>query len=40
MAQKGFESLSDFRGKMRQAASSNPAAYERMQFMRYFGGES
>ena len=40
MAQKGFESLSDFRGKMCQAASSNPAAYERMQFMRYFGGES
>jgi dihydroorotate dehydrogenase (fumarate) len=40
MAQKGFESLSDFRGKMSQAASSNPAAYERMQFMRYFGGES
>jgi dihydroorotate dehydrogenase (fumarate) len=40
MARKGFESLSDFRGKMSQAASSNPAAYERMQFMRYFGGES
>ena len=35
---KGFNSLSDFRGKMSQAKSSNPAAYERVQFMRYFGG--
>jgi dihydroorotate dehydrogenase (fumarate) len=40
MARKGFNTLSDFRGKMSQAASSNPAAYERMQFMRYFGGGS
>jgi len=38
MAQKGFNSLSDFRGKMSQARSSNPAVYERVQFMRYFGG--
>jgi dihydroorotate dehydrogenase (fumarate) len=38
MANKGFNSLSDFRGKMSQAKSSNPAAYERVQFMRYFGG--
>jgi dihydroorotate dehydrogenase (fumarate) len=38
MEQKGFERLSDFRGKMSQAKSSNPAAYERVQFMRYFGG--
>jgi dihydroorotate dehydrogenase (fumarate) len=38
MAGKGFNRLSDFRGKMSQARSSNPAAYERVQFMRYFGG--
>ncbi len=35
----GFNSLSDFRGRMSQEAASNPAAYERVQFMRYFGGE-
>jgi dihydroorotate dehydrogenase (fumarate) len=34
---KGYSSLSDFRGKMSQAKSSNPAAYERAQFMKYFG---
>jgi dihydroorotate dehydrogenase (fumarate) len=37
MAKKGYGSLADFRGKMSQAKSSNPAAYERMQFMKYFG---
>lgn len=40
MENKGFESLSDFRGKLSQAKSDNPAAYERVQFMRYFGGIS
>jgi len=39
MTKKGFNSLSDFRGKMSQAKSSNPAAFERMQFMKYFGGK-
>ena len=39
MARQGFNSLSDFRGKMSQAKSSNPAAFERMQFMKYFGGK-
>ena len=39
MAGKGYETLSDFRGKMSQAKSSNPAAYERVQFMKYFGGK-
>ena len=39
MTRKGFNRLSDFRGKLSQAKSSNPAAYERVQFMRYFGGE-
>ncbi len=38
MEKKGFDSLSDFRGKMSQAKSSNPAGYERVQFMRCFGG--
>ena len=40
MEKKGFSSLSDFRGKMSQAKSSNPAAYERVQFMKYFGGKN
>ena len=38
MEKKGYSSLADFRGKMSQSKSSNPAAYERVQFMRYFGG--
>ena len=40
MKKKGFDSLSDFRGKLSQAKSSNPAVYERVQFMKYFGGAS
>ena len=40
MEGKGYGSLSDFRGKMSQAKSSNPAAYERVQFMKYFGGKA
>jgi dihydroorotate dehydrogenase (fumarate) len=39
MTEKGFNTLADFRGKMSQAKSSDPAAYERMQFMKYFGGK-
>ena len=39
MQKKGYSQLSDFRGKMSQAKSSNPAAYERVQFMKYFGGK-
>lgn len=35
-----FTSLDDFRGRMSQEASSNPAIYERTQFMRYFGGDA
>jgi dihydroorotate dehydrogenase (fumarate) len=38
MDRKGFARVSDFRGKMSQAKSSNPAAYERVQFMKVFGG--
>lgn len=36
MEKHGFESLADFRGKMSQENSPNPAEYERVQFMRYF----
>lgn len=38
MAGKGFEDLDDFRGKMSQKDSKRPAAFERVQFMRYFRG--
>ena len=37
MKTKGYNNIGDFRGKMSQAQSSNPAVYERVQFMRYFG---
>ena len=39
MSAHEFTSIDDFRGKMSQEESSNPAAYERVQFMRYFGGQ-
>jgi dihydroorotate dehydrogenase (fumarate) len=39
MVSKGYNQLSDFRGKMSQSKSANPAVYERVQFMRYFGGK-
>ena len=32
-----FTSIADFKGKMSQASSENPAKYERVQFMKYFG---
>lgn len=38
MERKGFKSLDEFRGKMSQIASKSPAAYERVQFMKYFRG--
>lgn len=40
MEKKGYDNLAAFRGKMSQAKASNPASYERVQFMRYFGGAS
>lgn len=40
MQAHGYQSLANFRGKMSQEAASNPAVYERAQFMRYFGGET
>jgi dihydroorotate dehydrogenase (fumarate) len=36
MEHEGYKSLDDFRGKMSQAKSSNPASYERVQFMKSF----
>jgi dihydroorotate dehydrogenase (fumarate) len=38
MDKQGFNSLNQFKGKLSMAEGINPAAYERMQFMKYFGG--
>lgn len=38
MAEKNYDSIDQFRGKMSIKQSSNPAAYERVQFMKYFSG--
>jgi len=40
MTKHQFSSIDQFRGKMSQSKSTNPAAYERVQFMRYFRGYS
>lgn len=39
MAEHGFESVDQFRGKLSQTRSANPAAYERAQFMHHFSGK-
>jgi len=39
MKRKRFETLSQFRGKLSQDKSTDPSIYERVQFMRYFGGK-
>jgi len=39
MEKHSFENLDDFRGKMNQENSPNPAEYERVQFMKYFEGK-
>ncbi|MBS0011644.1 MAG: dihydroorotate dehydrogenase-like protein [Bacteroidales bacterium] len=36
MDDKNYNSIEQFRGKLSQAESSNPSAYERIQFMKYF----
>jgi len=36
MDHEGYTNLAEFRGKLSQARSSNPAAYERVQFMKSF----
>lgn len=35
MTEHGYENLEDFRGKLSQEKSHNPAIYERVQFMKY-----
>ncbi len=39
MTARGYKSLSDFKGKLSQAKSADPAVYDRVQFMRYYGGK-
>ncbi|NIA11452.1 MAG: dihydroorotate dehydrogenase-like protein [Nitrospiraceae bacterium] len=39
MERHNFEKIDDFKGKMSQVNSPNPAEYERVQFMRYFEGK-
>jgi dihydroorotate dehydrogenase (fumarate) len=36
MSEKGYKSIDDFKGKMSQSKSHNPAAFERVQFMKFF----
>ena len=36
MKKHNFEKIDDFKGKMSQVNSPNPAEYERVQFMKYF----
>jgi len=36
MDEKGFDSVDQFRGKVIKSYEGNPAAFERMQFMKYF----
>jgi dihydroorotate dehydrogenase (fumarate) len=38
MHKHGYENIGQFRGKMSQDKSTDPALYERVQFMKYFGG--
>ena len=40
MEQKSFSSLADFRGKLSYAQATEPAVFERTQFMKYYGGLS
>lgn len=38
MDNKNFKSIDEFRGKMSVKVAENPAAWERVQFMKYFSG--
>ncbi|MBU1011960.1 MAG: dihydroorotate dehydrogenase-like protein [Bacteroidetes bacterium] len=38
MDKHGFKSIADFNGRMSIKETDNPAAYERVQFMKYFSG--
>ena len=39
MEEMGYETLGDFRGKLSQAQSINPAVYERTQFMKHYSNK-
>jgi dihydroorotate dehydrogenase (fumarate) len=39
MDKNGYDTLDDFRGKLTQIKTENPAAYYRMQFMKHFAGK-
>lgn len=40
MEEKSFDSVADFKGKLSYSNTDNPAAYERIQFMKQFAGIS
>lgn len=40
MDQKGYKSIADFKANMSQHETANPAAFQRVQFMKYFRGHS
>jgi dihydroorotate dehydrogenase (fumarate) len=40
MDQKSYNTLEDFRGKLRFDKVEDPAVFERTQFMKYYGGMS
>lgn len=39
MGEKKFKSINEFKGKMSQHETENPAAFQRVQFMKYFRGQ-
>lgn len=39
MSRERFKWIADFRGKLSQEKSSDPSIYDRVQFMRYYGGK-
>ncbi len=39
MKRKGYKSIEEFRGMMSQHETSNPAIFQRVQFMKYFRGQ-
>jgi dihydroorotate dehydrogenase (fumarate) len=39
MNEKGYKTIEEFRGKLSQVETVDPAAYERAQFMKYFAGK-
>jgi dihydroorotate dehydrogenase (fumarate) len=40
MEQKSFATLADFRGQLSYEKATEPAVFERTQFMKYYGGLS